>query len=85
MCSVRKSSNFCSRMLEMHVSEKTENFETFSRGKCCQTPPETCEFFPSLPTPKLLVPCLELIENPALCYRKESPRAVMKGWKQFYH
>ena len=60
-------------------------FETFSWGKCCQTPPETCEFFPSLPTPKLLVPCLELIENPALCYRKESPRAVMKGWKQFYH
>ena len=76
MCSVQKSSNFCSRMLEMHVSEvQISNF--FLGGMLPDLP------FPSLPTPKLLVPCLELIENPALCYRKESPRAVVKGWKQF--
>ena len=82
-CSVQKSSNFCSRMLEMHVSDA--QISNFFLGGMLPDPPETCEFFPSLPTPKLLVPCLELIENPALCYRKESPRAVMKGWKQFYH
>lgn len=46
-------------------------------------PPRNLQVFPSLPTPEPLLPYLELIENPALCYRKESPRAVVKGWKQF--
>ena len=48
------------------------------------SPQKLASVFRSLPTQKPLLPYLELIENPALCYRKESPRAVVKGWKQFY-
>ena len=56
MCSVRKSSNFCSRMLEMHVSEAqiSNFFLGGGGGGMLSNPPETCEFFPSLPTPKFL-------------------------------
>ena len=59
-------------------------FQTFSWEECCQTPQELVSFFHHY-SKAFIMPCLERIENPALCYRKESPRAVMKGWKQFYH
>ena len=69
-------------MLEMHGSEA----QISPRGHAARPPPpppRNLQVFPSLPTPEPLLPYLELIENPALCYRKESPRAVVKGWKQF--
>ena len=69
-------------MLEMHGSEA--QISPGGHATRPHLPPETCKFFRSLPTPKPLLPYLERIENPALCYRKESPRAVVKGWKQFY-
>ena len=84
MCSVQKSSNFCSRMLEMHVSEA--QISNFFLGRMLPDPPRNLWVFCiSAYSKAFIVPCLELIENPALCYRKESPRAVVKGWKQFYH
>ena len=70
-------------MLEMHVSEaQISNF--FLGGMLPDPPPpKLVSFLYLCLTPKLLLPYLELIENPALCYRKKSPRAVVKGWKQF--
>ena len=69
-------------MLEMHVSEaQISNF--FLGGMLPDPPPpqkkKLVSFLHLCLTPKLLLPYLELIENPALCYRKESPRAVVKG------
>ena len=62
------------------------DFKLFPEGHAARppTPPKLVSFFHLCLTPKLLLPYLELIENPALCYRKESSRAVVKGWKQFY-
>ena len=45
MCSVRKSSNFCSRMLEMHVSEAQISNFFLGGGACCQTPRKLVSFF----------------------------------------
>ena len=85
ICVLSKNSNFCSRMLEMHVWSEAQISNFFLGGMLPDPPPppNLWVFLHLCLTPKLLLPYLELIENPALCYRKESPRAVVKGWNQF--
>ena len=62
VCVLLKHANFCSRMLEIHF--KTVRFQNFPRNSCL-----CCEFFPSPPTPKLLLSYLKSYWKP--CQRNQ--------------
>ena len=63
-------------------------FQTFSWGACCQIPLETCEFFSIFAYSKAFnaLIYLQLIENTALCYGKESPiKGCYEGVETILH